>query len=653
MSLPPGFLDELRSRTSLAHVVGRKVTWDTRKSNQGKGDMWAPCPFHQEKTASFHVDDRKGFYYCFGCQAKGDAVGFVIETENVGFMEAVEILAREAGMTMPAADPEARHKADRNTQLVAVMEASAQFFRLQLGTGTAGAARAYLTGRGLKEGALARFEIGFAPKGRHGLWQHLTGKGMEAALIVESGMAIAPDDGGPPFDRFRDRIMFPIRDARGRCIGFGGRAMSPDATAKYLNSPETPLFDKGRSLYNHGPARTAAGKAGTLVVAEGYMDVIALSEAGFAATVAPLGTAITETQLELMWRIAPEPIIALDGDKAGLRAAMRLIDLALPLLQPGRALRFAILPENQDPDDLLRAQGPQAMQAALDGAQTMVRLLWDRETDGMTFDSPERRAGLDKRLRDLTEKIPDQNLRHHYRQELRDLQWHAFRPKRNARGAGKGGKGGWAVDHSATRGLRQSFLAAADSARVETELRERAILATALCTPAVLDRHADALADLRLTHPDHGALRAAILAWHASPHGDLKESVARRVGARTLENLLNHAHVALMPAVRHPGRLELALQAVAEELEKLAAARGHADELREAVEDIEGPTPDRVVWRLTQATEARNRATRQSLDDRTEYDTGTNGAKLKKDERHAFDDLIRDIDFAKRRDPPR
>lgn len=647
MSLPPGFLDELRTRTSLTHVVGRKVTWDPRKSNQGKGDMWAPCPFHQEKTASFHVDDRKGFYYCFGCQAKGDAIGFVQETENVGFMEAVEILAREAGMTMPAADPQAKVKADRNARLAEVMEESVKFFRLQLSTGKASAARDYLQRRALTTDVLGRFEIGFAPNARRALWEHLTGKNIDPKLIVESGMAIAPDDGGAPFDRFRDRIMFPIRDQRGRCIAFGGRAMSPEAQAKYLNSPETPLFDKGRSLYNHGPARAASGKDGRLIVAEGYMDVIALCEAGFTATVAPLGTAITAMQLELMWRIAPEPIIALDGDEAGLRAAMRLIDLALPLLQPGRGLRFAVLPEGQDPDDLLRAQGASAMQSALDGALTMVRLMWQRETEGQVFDSPERRAGLDKRLRDLTEQIPDQNLKHHYRQELRDLQWQAFRPKKTAR-SGKTGK--WPVDHAATQSLRRSLLAAADSAKVETELRERVILATAICTPAVLDTHGDALADLPLSHPDHAALRAAILDWHARPHGQLRDRLEETVGASALETLLSHAHVALIPAVRSPGNAELAAMGIAEELGKLAAARGHADELREAVEDFDGPLPDRVVWRLVQATEARNRATRQSLDDRTEYDTGTNGAKLNKDERSAFDQLIRDIDFSKSRD---
>ncbi|MDH5798618.1 MAG: DNA primase, partial [Paracoccaceae bacterium] len=366
MSLPPGFLDELRNRTSLSQVVGRKVMWDQRKSNQGKGDMWAPCPFHQEKTASFHVDDKQGYYYCFGCHSKGDAISFIRETENVGFMEAIEILAREVGMQMPARDPQAQQKADRRTLLADVMEQAVQYYRLQLKTAAAAEARDYLERRGLDAKKQDRWEIGFAPDGWQGLWDHLRGKDVAEELILGAGLAKPSQKGKAPYDTFRLRIMFPIRDARGRAIAFGGRAMDPNDSAKYLNSPETELFDKGRSLYNHGPARAAAGKGQPLIVAEGYMDVIALAEAGFGATVAPLGTAVTEDQLRLMWRIHPEPIIALDGDTAGLRAAMRVMDLALPMLAAGQSLRFAMMPEGQDPDDLIRAGGASAMQKALD-----------------------------------------------------------------------------------------------------------------------------------------------------------------------------------------------------------------------------------------------------------------------------------------------
>ena len=427
MSLPPGFLDELRTRVSLTQVVGRKVMWDQRKSNQGKGDMWSPCPFHHEKTASFHVDDRKGFYYCFGCHAKGDALKFIQETENVGFMEAVEILAQEAGMEMPARDPRAQQKQDHRSQLAEVMEQAVRFFRMQLKTRPAEEARSYLARRGLSPEAQDRWEIGFAPDGWQNLWDALRGKGVPEELILGAGLAKPSNKGGKPYDTFRNRIMFPIRDARGRAIAFGGRAMDPNDNAKYLNSPETALFDKGRSLYNHGPARTASGKTGQLLVAEGYMDVIALSEGGFAASVAPLGTAITEHQLHMLWRIADEPIIALDGDKAGLRAAMRLIDLALPLLEAGKSLRFALMPEGKDPDDLIRSEGPEAVQAVLDQAMPMVKLLWQRETEGKVFDSPERKAALDKALRDKIRLIRDPSIRRHYGEDIQDMRWGLFR----------------------------------------------------------------------------------------------------------------------------------------------------------------------------------------------------------------------------------
>ena len=269
MSLPPGFLEELRDRASLSQVVGRKVIWDNRKSNQGKGDMWAPCPFHQEKSASFHVDDRKGFYYCFGCHAKGDAISFVRETENVSFMEAVEIIAREVGMPVPKQDPRAQAKADKRTQLAEVMEQAVQWFRLQLRTGAAGAARDYLAKRGLSEQAQAHWEIGFAPNSWQGLWDALKSKGVADELILGAGLAKPSSKGGKPYDTFRGRIMFPIRDARGRAIAFGGRAMDQEHKAKYLNSPETELFDKGRSLYNVKDARAAAGRGQPLIVAEG------------------------------------------------------------------------------------------------------------------------------------------------------------------------------------------------------------------------------------------------------------------------------------------------------------------------------------------------------------------------------------------------
>ena len=606
MNLSPGFLEELRSRTSLAQVVGRKLVWDSRKSNQAKGDMWAPCPFHQEKSPSFHVDDRKGFYYCFGCHEKGDAISFVQATENVGFMEAVEILAREAGMTMPARDPQAQQKSDRRARIAEVTEAALAWYRLQLRMAAGAAARDYLDRRRLDQDAQDRFEIGFAPNARQGAFQALTAKGFAPDLVIAAGIASQPDDGGAPYDAFRDRIMFPIRDPRGRCIGFGGRAMDPNARAKYLNSRETALFDKGRALYNHGPARGAVGKGATLIVAEGYMDVIALTRAGFEGAVAPLGTAITETQLQLLWRISDEPVVALDGDKAGLQAAMRLIDLALPLLEAGKSLRFCLMPQGQDPDDLIRARGPQAMQDLLERAEPMVKLLWRRETEGRVFDSPERRASLDKVLRTAVSQIRDPSLKHHYGQALKELRFQLFRTPRAA--AGTRARPGFRDRIAATPMAETRASAMAAGAMSDTEMRHALILATLCLTPELIDRFEPQLERMTIDTPDHARLAGFLMATNERSPEALRAALDRSNLSQTLENLLRLGHVRIAPCIRSPGDLDKATQCLAEEFAKLTARRGIQNEISEALEDLDHTDEARLNWRLNHALHARQQA---------------------------------------------
>ncbi|CUH85760.1 DNA primase [Thalassovita mediterranea] len=669
MSLPPGFLDELRNRTSISQVVGRKVMWDQRKSNQGKGDMWAPCPFHQEKSASFHVDDRKGYYYCFGCHAKGDAITFIRETENVEFMEAVEILAREAGMPMPQRDPQAQKKADKRNQLSDVMDMAVQYFRLQLSRGVAADARAYLQRRGLMGETQARFEIGFAPDGWQNLWDHLRGKGVEEELIIGAGLAKPSSKGGKPYDAFRNRIMFPIRDPRGRCIAFGGRAMDPNDNAKYLNSSETALFDKGRNLYNHGPAREAAGKGQPLIVAEGYMDVIALAEAGFGASVAPLGTAITENQLQLLWRIAPEPIIALDGDTAGLRAAMRVIDLALPLLEAGKSLRFALMPEGKDPDDLIRQDGPEKLQELLDNAIPMVDLLWQRETEGKVFDSPERRAALDKSLREKIKLIRDPSIREHYGLAIKDLRGDLFgfnrrreqqgdrgfadAPQRGfQRGGFNGGfKGGWRKGGFAPTPLastKSSMLVAAGEG-ADDHLREAVILAALIRTPELLREFDSQIDRMQCVDRDRSDIRDILL--DCSDRGEMHDVEGRifeALGPYALESLFALPHVAIAPAVRRAGDLETVRMSVSEELAKLQATRGLDAEISEAEEDLPTSEDEALTHRLHQATETRNRALRSEQEDRAHYDVGENGARINREERDAFDAILNNINFTRR-----
>ncbi len=641
MSLPPGFLDELKSRASLSQVVGRKVSWDQRKSNTSKGDMWASCPFHQEKSASFHVDDRKGFYYCFGCHAKGDLFSFVRETENVGFMEAVEILAREAGMQMPARDPKAQEKADRRTLLVDVMEQAVSFFRLQLKTGPATEARDYLVRRGLSDDALTRWEIGFAPNGWQGLWDHLKSKGIEDDLILAAGLAKTSTQGKKPYDTFRNRIMFPIRDARGRAIAFGGRAMDPNDNAKYLNSPETELFDKGRSLYNQGSAREASGNQ-PLIVAEGYMDVIALGEAGFKATVAPLGTAVTEDQLHLLWRMHDEPIIALDGDKAGLRAAMRVIDLALPLLQAGKALRFCLMPEGMDPDDLIRDQGAGAMQTRLNESLPLVQLLWRRETEGKNFDSPERKATLDRSLREAIRKIQDPSLRRHYGDEINRLRRTLFDGARQANRRFRPRGARFQPPSQPMVETKSSALAAANAA-FDEQLKEAVILATLVTHAKLVPEFLSELEWLETLVPEHDAVRRALVSTEGAPLSEI-EGIC---GKPALEKLFQPRHVRISPGVQTDAPTDVAQMTVVEELAKLAARRGARAEIEDAMRDIEGLVDEGLTWRLRQASEGLSDAGKQGREDKAEYDLGPNGARLRRDEKTDFDALIDRIDYSK------
>ncbi|MCL5775761.1 DNA primase [Limibaculum sp. FT325] len=615
MSLPPSFLDELRARLTLSDIVGRKVTWDRRKSNPGKGDFWAPCPFHQEKTPSFHVDDRKGFYYCFGCQAKGDLITFVKESENLDFIEAVERLAAEAGLEMPKreADPRAAERRDRAGRMLEAMEEAVRLYGLAFRAGMGQVARDYAERRGLSAETLKRFEIGYAPDARHYLTRAMRERG-QLAEAVEAGLVIAPDDGGEPFDRFRGRLMFPIRDARGRCIAFGGRALMPNQQAKYLNSPETELFHKGRTLFNIGPAREAAGKSGRLIVAEGYMDVVALVAAGFGHAVAPLGTAITEEQLQLLWKIAPEPVLALDGDAAGLRAAHRVMEMALPHLAPGRSLRFCLMPPGRDPDELIREGGSGAMQAVLDAALPMVDMLWRHELGDAPLDTPEARAGFDGRLRAALGRISDQGVREHYRAEVRQRRAELFRPQRPA--APARGKGGW--QNGAPRrgrgpipdiggpqpGTRNSDLAraGAEAGQLGARIREAAILLIACHNAEALAEVEGALETMAVTTPDHVPIREALLEALAARDGAATVAdIAARCGFDPIAQLARVPQARAHPLARPGQPAERVRDVLAEAIGRHAAALAFEAERADACRDLLGAEDEGWTHRLRRA----------------------------------------------------
>ena len=644
MSLPHGFLDELRSRISLSDVVGRKVQWDLRKSNQAKGDMWAQCPFHQEKTASFKVDENKGFYYCFGCQAKGDAISFVRETENVNFIEAVEILAAEVGLPMPEFDPKSKEKSDRNKILIEIMEQSVNFFRLTLNSKQGKHALDYLHKRGLNSAVIEHFEIGFAPPEQTILTQKLLDKGYEIDAIIETGMSARSDDGNRYYDRFRGRVMFPIRDSRGRCIAFGGRSLDPAARAKYLNSPETSLFDKGRTLYNLAGARSAVGRAEPLIVTEGYMDVIALHSGNFSGAIAPLGTAITEQQLQSMWRVSPEPIIALDGDKAGLRAAYRLIDLSLPLLKTGQALRFSLMPEGKDPDDLIRNEGSSFFRNLIEEAIPMVDLIWKRETEGKSFDSPERRALLDKSLNDVIALIKENNLRNHYKDAL-------FQARRQFFGKQFIGKTGFKNTSTVMPQIdtKASFLVSADEKTASAKIRESTIVAVLIKFPDLIEIFYDELIMIDLVTPDCDMVLKELIKLDRNSTIKIKDQLNEKISSDKVDKLLGLSHLKILPCLRLKGTIEMGQQTLKEELAKLNSERGLLIE----VDEINNIPPEewheRDFSRLGMANNAKQRTVSSVQEDTINYEQAQNGLNINREERLKLDEIRSGISFNKKK----
>lgn len=423
MRFSPTFLEEIKDRVPISDVIGKRVTWDRKKTNASKGDYWACCPFHGEKSPSFHCEDRKGRYHCFGCGVSGDHFRFLNELDGMSFPEAVQQIADLAGVAMPQPDVEAEKRDRQRSTLLDVMEMATHFFQDQLQTANGARARAYLRDRGLTGRTIDTFRLGYAPESRNALKEHLANQGIPREQIEACGLVVHGPDIAVSYDRFRDRIMFPILSSREKVIAFGGRAMSPDAPAKYLNSNETELFHKGNVLYNFARARRTLGGADgndTIIAVEGYMDVIALHQAGIENAVAPLGTALTESQLELLWKLTQEPILCFDGDGAGIRAANRAVDVALPHLKPGRSVRFALLPDGKDPDDLVREEGRAPFDRVLAAARSLSEMVWTREVQAGSFDTPEKRAELEAKLKQVVGVIADESVRRHYGQAMRD-----------------------------------------------------------------------------------------------------------------------------------------------------------------------------------------------------------------------------------------
>jgi DNA primase len=561
MRFAPAFLDEIRDRVPISSVIGARVSWDRKKTNAPRGDFWACCPFHGEKSPSFHCEDKKGRYHCFGCGVSGDHFKFLTELDGLNFPEAVERIAEMAGVAMPARDEQSEQREKQRASLTDVMEMATSFFEERLHSADGAKARAYLRERGLSPATQAAFRLGYSPDSRNALKEFLAGKGVGKDDIEACGLVVFGEDVPVSYDRFRDRVMFPIPDSRGKIIAFGGRALSPEVSAKYLNSPETELFHKGNVLYNFVRARKALARGGSTVIAvEGYMDVIALAQAGFDNAVAPLGTALTENQLELLWRMSGEPVLCFDGDQAGLKAAWRAADMVLPAIQPGRTVRFALLPEGKDPDDLVKADGPDAFRAVLAEARPMAELLWMRETAGGVFDTPERRAELEKRLRELTARIRDESVRFHFNQDMRERVQSFFGTQRGNRqqrpgeffanrggakgpsqqggqfGGGQFARAGQAGGRAAiTESLGRSALVKRSGELMS--VREATIIVALVNHPALIDENFAHVEFLDLANADLRRLHATLLDAMAHDMANDRDAVVamiERVGCRAI-----------------------------------------------------------------------------------------------------------------------
>jgi len=502
MSFTPRFLDEIRTRVGLADRIGRKV----KLSKRGR-EYSGLCPFHNEKTPSFTVNEDKGFYHCFGCGAHGDVIGFVMRTENFSFPEAVECLADEVGLEVPASSPEERRQAEQVVSLYSVSENACAWFESALKSPSGAGARDYLSRRGLDEEAIARFRIGYAVDSRGRLKTALTGGGVTESLLVTAGLLVVPEDGRVSYDRFRGRVIFPIFDRRGRPVAFGGRILN-DGTPKYLNSPDTPLFQKGQLLYGWSHALKGARETGTLVVCEGYIDVISLIRAGIAA-MAPLGTALTEAQILSLWRVVPEPVLSFDGDAAGARAAMRAAERALPLLKPGCSFRFVTLPRGEDPDSLVRARGTRGMESLISSARPMADVIWDMETRGRPVDTPERRAAVEKGLMNRAYTIADKQVQEYYLRDFRRRLYEAFADFSPVAGARKRSPGAGLGLGGAHRRLASDPLIGSQDGSAEA--RERVLVTTILNHPDMLDEIAEEFTGAMIGSNELNSLRQAIL----------------------------------------------------------------------------------------------------------------------------------------------
>lgn len=611
------FLNQVLARTSIIEIIGRKVTWDKKKSNMARGDYWACCPFHGEKSPSFHATEAKGQYHCFGCGVHGNAFDFIMETENLGFSETVERLANFAGIDIPKETEESKERASKTTVLMAILAAARKIYEEALLKEDGKIARNYLIKRGIAQNEWENFGLGFSPNTKNYISSRLTAQGFLIEDIIDAGLMRKNDDNSPPYDLFRNRLMFAIEDGQGKTISFGARTLEKDGMPKYLNGPESPVFSKGYNLYRYNIARAKA-KNSPLIIAEGYMDVIALERAGFAA-VAPLGTALTEDQLRLAWRAKPKPILCFDGDDAGKRAASRALERALPLINTGKLLGFVQMPIGQDPDDIIKSQGRVAMAQLIEEAIDLPNFIFQNEKSEIeNLNSAEGRAKLRVNLRMRNNEIKDEDLKVEIRHEIKVLfdkefdrtqsQASQFTPNNNINYRNNKNK----KDMGASNELRNMVKKASEQIDkinlIQGDILN--IFGAIIKEPRILDRANETIALLRIDNLGLDSLRHGILdVFHSQEPLDfssLKHHFTKTGNIQALEVLKLLQKQPINPFYKKGQEFEVTYKSWALALEKYVAKRALALDAKE-LQAQASAGEEKALYRLGQIVSERRR----------------------------------------------
>ncbi|MFL2790814.1 MAG: DNA primase [Paracoccaceae bacterium] len=617
MASSNSFIQELREKVSLSEVVGKKVQWDSRKTNQRNGDFWACCPFHEEKTASFKVDDKKGFYYCFGCHEKGDVITFLREIENLDFFSAIKHLAFLAGLEIPKNFGPKKTSTDENINktLVDLHNLAVDFYKNHLTQKPPLEVAQFLENRISSRKIIEDFKLGFAPEGKKNLYDHLCHQGYSTETIVKSGLC-ARNEQGKIYDRFRNRIIFPIKNHADQVVGLGGRALSSSAKAKYLNSPETEIFHKGRLLFNQNNFSGQKQAKSKLIVVEGYMDVIALSKIGFKNCVAPLGTAVTSDQLQKIWRLSNNPIFAFDGDDSGERALVRLAFLALPLISAEKTIQACKLPTGQDPDDIVSKFGADALVNLLEKPKSLHEVLWEHETKGMSFKIPENRSLLDNRIKSILKNIMDINLRNHFssaffelKRKLFSMDENSFANFRSSQGLlkHKSKKLNKNQTNQATSSTKKSLLGGKNKPNfMESRFQETAIVISLINHPELATYFASKLSEVNFFFKDLQKIYDNIILLKSQLRGgnqSFLECLNEKCGYDVYTKLISTGHLKVNPYFKELtsfGETQLILDDV---LTKKIARQNINQELSDAQEDIKDNNDEALTWRLVQANQ--------------------------------------------------